>query len=83
MDAHTRFIWLYLLKAKPETISVFKQFQQLVHTQFGKSIKSVQSDWGGEYRPFSKYLADQGIVHRRICPHTHHQNGMVERKHRH
>jgi len=24
-----------------------------------------------------------GIIHKLICPHTHHQNGVVERKHRH
>ena len=29
------------------------------------------------------YLIDLGIMHRMICPHTHHQNGVVERKHRH
>ncbi|PNY08092.1 histone deacetylase [Trifolium pratense] len=34
-------------------------------------------------RPFTKYLTDLGITHRLICPHTHHQNGVVERKHRH
>ncbi|CAI8590799.1 unnamed protein product, partial [Vicia faba] len=49
----------------------------------GFPIKAVQSDWGGEFRPYSKFLADLGIVHRVICPHTHHQNGVVERKHRH
>ena len=29
------------------------------------------------------YLTDLGIMHRMICPHTHHQNDVVERKHRH
>ena len=38
---------------------------------------------GGEYRPFTQYLDQIGIHHRLICPHTHHQNGVVERKHKH
>lgn len=28
------------------------------------------------------YLNERGIAHRFICPHTSHQNGSVERKHR-
>lgn len=64
-------------------LTVFKQFQTMVQTQFNFPIKAIQSDWGGEYRPFTKYFADLGIVHRLICPHTHHQNGVVEIKDRH
>lgn len=36
-----------------------------------------------EFRPFTKYLSNLCIIHRLICPHAHHQNGVVERKHRH
>ena len=43
----------------------------------------MQTDGGGEFLPFTKYLNDHGIAHRFTCPHTHHQNGYVERKHRH
>lgn len=38
---------------------------------------------GGEFRPFQSLFADLAIVHRVIYSHTHHQNGTVERKHRH
>lgn len=55
----------------------------MVSNQFNSSIKAVQSEWGVEFRPFSKFLTDHGIQHRLICPHTHHQNGVVERKHKH
>ena len=55
----------------------------MVKTQFNLPIKAVQSDWGGECRPFSKYLTDLCIMHRLVFPHTHHQNGVVERKHSH
>lgn len=83
VDAFSKFTWLYLLKSKAEALGVFKQFKSLVELQLGFSIKAVQTDWGGEFRPFNKFLTDLGIVHRVICPHTHHQNGVVERKHRH
>jgi len=46
-------------------------------------IKAVQTDWGGEFRPLTQFLHSVGIHHRLICPHTHHQNGVIERKHRH
>lgn len=31
---------------------------------------------------FTKYLNENGIIHRLTCPHTSHQNGTVERRHR-
>ena len=55
----------------------------MIELQLGHSIKSLQSDWGGEFRSFSSFLKDNGILHRLICPHTHHQNGVIERKHCH
>jgi len=79
VDAHTRFTWIYLLKNKSETLDVFKQFRAMVVTQFNLPIKAVQSDGGGEFTPFTKFLIDSGIVQRLICPHTHHQNEVVDR----
>ena len=46
-------------------------------------IKTVQTDWGGEYRRLSRYFQKEGIAHRVSCPHTSQQNGIAERKHRH
>ncbi|KAL2348428.1 hypothetical protein Fmac_002428 [Flemingia macrophylla] len=83
IDAYSRFTWIYPLKSKVETLSVFQQFKAMVELQLNSKIKSVQSDWGGEFRPFTALLNNHGITHRSICPHTHHQNGVVERKHRH
>lgn len=51
--------------------------------QLGKKIKSLQTDGGGEFQAFTIFLKEHGIIHRLSCPHTHHQNGRVERKHRH
>lgn len=55
----------------------------MVEPQFHTKIKAIQTDWGGEFHFFPKALQEFGIIHRVICPHTHHQNGVVERKHRH
>ncbi|XP_020237712.1 uncharacterized protein LOC109816943 [Cajanus cajan] len=79
VDSFTRFTWIYLIKNKAQTLGVFKQFHNMVTNQFQLPIKALQTDWGGEFRPFTTYLNDFGIQHRLICPHTHHQNGVVER----
>lgn len=44
----------------------------LISTQFSAKIKASPSDRGGEYGPFTKYLNDQGMIHRLTCPHTSH-----------
>lgn len=38
---------------------------------------------GGEYRKLNYFFERQGIIHRLACPHTHEQNGLVERRNRH
>jgi histone deacetylase 1/2 len=83
VDAHTKHIWYYLLVAKSDVFSTFQRFQTLVECQFSLKIKSVQTDWGGEYRKLNKFFQTIGIHHRLICPHTHKQNGTVERRQRH
>jgi histone deacetylase 1/2 len=62
---------------------IFQRFQTLVVRQFSLKIKSVQTDWGGEYRKLNKFFQTIGIHHWLICPHTHEQNGTVERRYRH
>ncbi|KAH0740811.1 hypothetical protein KY290_033854 [Solanum tuberosum] len=74
---------LRLVKLKSEVTSIFHQFKLLVENQFHTKIKSIQSDWGGEFRALSPILSQFGISHRVSCPHTHEQQGKVERKHRH
>ncbi|KAL5823959.1 hypothetical protein ACOSQ4_021859 [Xanthoceras sorbifolium] len=83
VDSFTRYTWIYPLHSKFEVFTIFKQFKNLVELQFDRKLKVLQTDWGGEYRPLSKYLADLGVVFRHPCPHTHQQNGLPERKHRH
>jgi histone deacetylase 1/2 len=82
VDASTKYTWIYFLKSKPDALAAFKQFNTLIQNQFQTIIKALQSDWGGEFRSFTSMLTSLGIIHRLTSPHTSHQNGTVERKHR-
>ena len=82
-DHYSKYSWIYFIKFKSEVFNVFIKFRHLVEKFFNRSIKSFQSDWGGEYQALSKYLVDNGITHRSACPKTPEQNGCAERKHRH
>jgi hypothetical protein len=59
---------------------MFRQFKSFVEKQLNSTIKSFNSDWGGEYRPLNTYFKSIGIQHRIACPHTHEQNGTAECK---
>jgi hypothetical protein len=83
LDSFSRYTWLYPMHKKSDAFNIFLKFQLYVERFFNAKIKSVQSDWGGEYRSISKFFENCGIVHRVSCPHTHQQNGSIERKHRH
>ena len=63
--------------------NIFIKFQAFVERYFDCNIKSIQSDWGGEYRQLNKFFTSLGIAQRLSCPHTHQQNGSAERKHCH
>ena len=68
MDIVRKTIWLYLFKTQSETSNVFKKFKAMAEVQFNSKIKSLQTDWGGEFRPLKSFLANCGIQHRPICP---------------
>jgi len=71
MDAHTKFIWFYPLVLKSDVFNVFHQFQVFVERQFSRKIKSVQTDWGGEYHKLNSFFKTIGIHHHLICPYIH------------
>ena len=68
---------------KNDALPIFIQFQKYVEQYFNLKIKSIQSDWGREFRSLSKFFENCGISHCLSCPHTHQQNDAIERKHRH
>jgi len=82
VDDFSKYIWLFPLTQKYDVLATFTQFKSMVENFFDRSIKSIQTDGGGEFLALQKFLSTHGISHRKTCPHTHHQNGSVERKHR-
>ncbi|KAB2634323.1 hypothetical protein D8674_038379 [Pyrus ussuriensis x Pyrus communis] len=69
VDEYTRFVWIFPMSNKSDVFTIFVQFYQFVLTQFDISIKSLQTDGGGEYtsKRFSSFLAAKGILkHRHI-----------------
>lgn len=83
MDDFSKYIWYFPIKVKYEAFSIFSKFKVYVKKQLGCSIKQVQTDRGGEYRTLANFFESMGIHHRRSCPHTHKQQGAIERKHKH
>jgi len=56
VDAYSRFTWIFPLKLKSHTLQTFVNFKRMVELQYNSSIKSVQTDGGGEFRPFTKKI---------------------------
>ncbi|KAD7117385.1 hypothetical protein E3N88_04653 [Mikania micrantha] len=83
VDHFSRFSWIFPLKLKSDVYDIFRQFVVMVERQFNTKLKSVQSDWGGEFRNLTPFFKSLGIIHQLTCPHTSEQNGFVERRHRH
>ena len=81
VDAFSRFTWIYLLKSKAENFTVFQKFKAMAELKFNSKIKNLKTE--GEFRPLVSFLASFSIKQELFCPHTHHQNGIVKRKHRH
>ena len=54
IDDHSWLCWIYLMKKKFETFSIFKQFHLMVQTQFNSKIKMVCTDNDTKY--FSNIL---------------------------
>jgi hypothetical protein len=83
VDHFSKFTWFYPITCKSDVFSIFPKFQAYVERLFDRKIKSIQTDGGGEFQKLRHLFASHGINHRITCPHTHQQNGSVERKHRH
>ena len=55
---------VYLMRYKSKTFEKFKEFQNEVENQLGKTIKLLRSDREGEYmsQEFDDHLKSRGIV---------------------
>jgi len=84
VDDFTRKVFGYMIKAKSEVFTKFKEFKALVENETGNKIKCLRSDNGGEYtsKEFENFLKAHGIRHQLTVPHTPQQNGVAERTNR-
>src|SRR5436190_5239302 len=75
---------LELLKRKDMTFEAYKNYEAMVKTQFGVSIKEFHCDGGGEFinERFNSHLKQQGTKRTITVHHTPEQNGIAERLNR-
>jgi hypothetical protein len=85
IDDFSKFTLIFLFKNKFEVFSKFHIFQQHVERLLNHKIIAMQTYYGGggEYEKLNSFFTRIGIAHHVLCPHTHQQNGVVERKHHH
>ncbi|CAN0840831.1 Retrovirus-related Pol polyprotein from transposon TNT 1-94 [Linum grandiflorum] len=85
IDHATRYSWVFFLKQKSDLKNIALEFIQMVRTQFGKTVKIIRLDSGGEFNSTSllDFYKKNGILSQQSCPGVSQQNGIVERKHRH
>jgi transposase InsO family protein len=81
IDDYTRFSKVYFLKEKSQAASTIMGFIKYVETQFGKTIKGIKTDQGGEYisNELTDFLTSKGIEHYFSPAYLHESNGTAER----
>jgi len=79
IDDFSRCTWITLLKDRSELFGAFQTFCSEIKTQFGKTIRILQSDNAKEYfsTSFNSFLVSHGIIHQSSCPHTPQQNDAI------
>lgn len=75
-----RVVWVFLLKFKHEASNHLMIFHKIIKNQFGRSIKIIRSDNGGEItsNDMLEFYNQQGILLETAFPHTPQQNGVVK-----
>lgn len=81
VDDHSRYTWAFPLKRKSDATETYKNFEKWLYTQFGKPIKKLRCDNGGEYfsGQFQTYVVSRGTDIEASVAYAHEQNGMAER----
>ena len=72
-----------LLNANLMCLIFLFSFKNMLNVFSSTKLFMSSQTGGGEYRNLNSFFQSLGIAHRLACPHTHQQNGSVERKHRH
>eukprot|EP00731_Ephydatia_muelleri_P033160 Em0025g116a len=79
-----RWVKVYFLRKKSETMDKFKEFEAEVSNQWESQIQILRTDGGGEYisKEFKDFLKLKGIHHEMTVRDTPEQNGVAERMNR-
>jgi hypothetical protein len=82
VDNYSRYSWVFLMRSRDELLNIYRNFANMVKTQFSKTIKVFPSDDAHELtqHAFEHILYSHGTVHQFSCPGTSQQNGRTERK---
>lgn len=86
VDDFSRATWTYLLSTKSNAFPLLKSFLAYTERQFSRKVKIIRSDNAyelGSGNVATDFFNSQGIIHQTNCVATPHQNGVVERKHKH
>nr|GEY15134.1 putative zinc finger, CCHC-type [Tanacetum cinerariifolium] len=93
IDDYSRYMYLFLINEKSESLDMFKNFKAEVENQLDRKFKVVRSDRGGKYYgrhtdvgealgSFFDFCKDHGIINQYTMPGTPQQNGVAERRNR-
>ena len=81
LDDYSHFVWTFPLRRKSDVFATLTSFFTFVSTQFGRTIRALQTDNGKEFDNLAvrTLLTNHGTVFRLTCPYTSQQNGRAER----
>ena len=91
IDDYSRYGYLYLIYEKSQSLEMFKTFKVEVENQLNKRIKSIKSNYGGEYYgrpdgsseqcqgPFARYPEECEIVSLYTMLGSPSMNGVTEK----
>ena len=84
VDDYSRWMWVYIIKAKSQACSMFKKFKLMVENSSGHKVKMLRTDRGGEFlsNEFTSFCEEWGIKRHLTASYTPQQNGVVERRNR-
>jgi len=70
IDNKTHYVWMHALKNKHKVFSRFQEWKAQVEKSTGCTLKTLQSDNGGEFtsNEFSSFLKTEGVRHEFTVP---------------